>query len=354
VRRHATLSTCRTGIAVLALSSLSACMPALALLAPLPSGMPASLPDGMSTAVAPVIVPPIIDVAADGRLDLTINGTAVTAYASPGMPSAVTVSQQFARTLFGEPAMTFAPSQAPGLFGLSLDPRRRQSRIGSVRIDGRAEQVALGFPFGAVPAWAVWHAADTYDRADLLLGPHALPSAVVRFQLRPEQPGEQSFILPLDDANRWWLATTTLVVDGHELRFALAPQFATSVASAAAGAALARTYGGGFAGDVRPVLIAHGVARPVRQLAFDRALRIGGLALPAVLVRTRDYGSTEGIGEQANDDPSEDAGDIVVTGRRQRSAPLYVVYVGADALSGCSSITYDKDAKLIRLACLPD
>jgi hypothetical protein len=109
--------------------------------------------------------------------------------------------------------------------------------------------------------------------------------------------------------------------------------------------------GGRFTGPPQPVLISNGVARPARPVALNRALAIGGIRVRNLFVRTLDYGTAAGVDAQL--DEPENPADIVVTARQDRQAPQYIVYLGADALSDCSSVTFDKGAMTLSLSCLP-
>lgn len=293
--------------------------------------------------------PPLMVIGSDGGFDATIDGRPVRGFASPGMPSAFYLSRGLARGLWGADADDFtAPEQGFAILSISVPT---SARIGPVEIAGRHRSINFGLAPQTFIAGGRWFEADAYPFADLLAGPHALPSPVVRFELRPPQPGEVSFTVPMAHRNSWWLATTPQRFGSKTVQFAFAPQFADTVASAAAGAVMVRDLGGAFTGPARPTLISYGVERPARPVRLARPLRFGPIAIADILVRTADYGSAANIADAGPVDPSEDGGDLVVEGRRKGGAPAYVVYVGAAALAGCSSITYDKPAQTISLSC---
>ncbi len=340
----------RAALAVaLAALTLTGCAPSLERLAPLigPYSELIATAQQAGTVATPPAAPPAITIEPGGALALTVNGVPVDARSGPGLPTATAISRDLARTLYGAGADAL---DGGGLF----DPRRRSSRIGPVVIAGRAEQALVDFGYGPALRWVGWHTADTLPGA-MLLGPHALPHARVTYRLRDEQAGEVSVTLPLDPQDRWWLATTSVRIGDRDVRLAFAPQFPLSVASAATGALLARHHGGVFSGPARATLISHGVERPARPMRLATPLAVGGFSMRALLVRTADYGNIDGIPDAAanasDDDPSESAGDLVVTARRRGSAPLFVAYIGMDQLGGCSSITYDKPAATITLRC---
>jgi hypothetical protein len=108
----------------------------------------------------------------------------------------------------------------------------------------------------------------------------------------------------------------------------------------------------GFSGEIEQIEITHRVKRPGRTVLLASPLQIGPITISKFLARTRDYGNVASIR-----DPSEDDGltndAIVVKGKRASGSPLYFVYLGADALAGCSSIIFDKPTRKIRLSCVP-
>ena len=69
-----------------------------------------------------------------------------------------------------------------------------------------------------------------------------------------------------------------------------------------------------------------------------------------LLVRTADFGSANSLKDE-EPHPFEMTDDVVVHGKRKPSRAAYIVYVGADALRGCASVTYDKPRHLIQKTC---
>ncbi len=285
------------------------------------------------------------DVPADGRFAITVNGQPLTAIAGPGLPSEIGLTGSDAATLFG-------PARAEGARG-------RTNRVGPVNVMGWAQPAAVSFPFGAQRTarqprrWVAWYDRDTLPGGQAALGPWAIPASIVRFQLRAPSVGEQSFRLPLDPAaNDWGVASTSLPVGDVSVRFALAPQFARTTASASAGGAIGRLSGGVYDGAAQDIAITYGVRRPARPVRLSTPLALGPLRIGSLLVRTRDYGSAAGVVDPSEDD-GRIAGDIVVRAARARMAPANIVYIGAADLAACSSITFDKPAQQIILVCRP-
>jgi hypothetical protein len=293
--------------------------------------------------------PLLFTVPLDGRIAIEIDRQPVSLYSAPGMPNVLSISKAFATRSFGIE-----------IANMRGDDRKIRQRIGPVEVAGRARQALVSGPGmsgagGQIVTDVSWFETDTYDFADALAGPYALPYPVVRYQLQLPKPGEVEFSLPLAPSSRWWIAATPLNVGKQTVYLAFAPHFKTSVASAGAGAVISALHDGQFSGSPSPVIISHNVQRPARRVLFGQPLRLGGLSLPSLLVRTRDYGSSGSIFDPAEASGATAAkGDsILVKAKRTSSRPIYVVYVGADALSGCSSITYNKPAQTITLSCLP-
>ena len=217
-----------------------------------------------------------------------------------------------------------------------------------VRGWSRDARVTLGHHSGT--ASVKWSRVDAYDTADALAGPWAIPFAVVRYPLHPAVGGEATVSLPLSSDSSWWIATTPRTLGGKTIQFALAPQFPTSVASAAAGAAISRELGGTLTGEPERVLVSHGVHRPARAMRLDRPLALGPLHVDGLLVRTADYGPS-GVIRDEFVDPAEAPDAVVIRGRRKPTRASYTVYLGADALAGCPAVAYDKPPRLIQLTC---
>jgi hypothetical protein len=75
-------------------------------------------------------------------------------------------------------------------------------------------------------------------------------------------------------------------------------------------------------------------------------LLVGPLAISELGVRTADFGNAAAI-RVVGGDPDE----VIVTGDRRRNRHRDRLSIGADQLRNCSSITFDKRARQIRLSC---
>ncbi len=99
-------------------------------------------------------------------------------------------------------------------------------------------------------------------------------------------------------------------------------------------------------GEPRNVDLQLGFARPVRTMEFARPVMAGGLQLLKFVVRTQDTGSTIAIPDETSDP------DEIVVSAKGRGKPLQRINVGTASLIGCSTLTFDKVRKEIRLSCL--
>ena len=111
---------------------------------------------------------------------------------------------------------------------------------------------------------------------------------------------------------------------------------------------LATEQGGAFSEQQRQAIIRFGVERPVRLLRFERPFPLFERPVAAALVRVSDFGDASNI----PDGTTADQDEIIVTGKAKKK-PQYSIILGRDFLKGCSSLTYDMKAKLIRLSCQP-
>ncbi|MEG3091018.1 hypothetical protein [Sphingomonas sp. PB1R3] len=292
--------------------------------------------------------PPMVrEVPADARVTITVDGHEVPARIGPGLPSFFYLPRVRAQALFGDDAKI----GGKGFTLFSVGPAS-SARIGPVVVPGRARRASIGAAGAAAQVnWVKWFETDAYPGDEALGGPFALPEPIIRFTLRPAQPGEVEATLPLAARYNWWLASVEQAIGGHDVLFAFAPQFPRTVASAAAGAAIGRAQGARFDGAVEPVPISHGVRRPARPVQLAQPLALGPLRITSLLVRTHDYGAATNIDPSEADGLDADNRDVVVKGKRTKSRPSYVVYVGADVLNGCSSITYDKPGRAVTLRC---
>jgi hypothetical protein len=300
----------------------------------------------------------VLNLTSGQKIDFVIEGQPVSAYASPGMPSELTISNAFAQSIFGKGANKFASTFERILDALAKDdfdtspPRYIQSAVGKIKIRGQQRPAKVRFGNQSDNQYVQWYQTDIHKFGEALAGPFAIPAPVIRFALRPEQRGETQFSMPLVTDPKRRVASTQTFIGKKKVYFAFAPQFETTLASAAAGAVIAQNYGGEFVGDPVPVVVAFNVARPARPVQLKSPLPLGVLTISKFQIRSRDYGDTSAIKEAKSPNAAEE-NEILVQAKRKGTDPEYFVYVGNDMLKNCSSITYDKPARTVTLSCLP-
>ncbi|WP_448662681.1 hypothetical protein ACG3SL_18815 [Sphingomonas sp. CJ20] len=268
-------------------------------------------------------------IAPGGTLSATVAGVPAQLRLDPGAPSMPIMNPDFAaRAQFDA-----------GLFGSMV-------HIGPVRVSGRTAVIRYDLGQGAYKRRTGWFDAPVVAGADGLIGPGSVPAPVVRFDLHSARTGERAVSLPLVDFGFSGMGVRLPVADVTlEVRFTLERD--ESLATAAAGAALAEAQGGQMQGAARAVPILLGVSRPVRTLALETPFAVGPLSLRAVQVRTGDFGSTDGV---ADADKAVDPDEILVTAQRKQKHRTTLT-IGRAALSGCSAIVFDKPAKRVTLYC---
>lgn len=264
----------------------------------------------------------------DGLVNATVGGSSARIRITPWAPAAPTLNPDFADRI----------GLKGGWFGFAV-------KVGPVRVNGKSSVTRLDFGTMNFRRRVVWFDRRYEPQGDGAVGPGGLPADVIRFELRPARPGERVATLPL--VQRLFQPTySRITVAGREVNILFDPQHAQTLATAGAGSAIAADFGGQLAGATGKAEVAFGIDRPIRTLKLARTLAIGPLRFDSVPVRIGDSGSVAGITD-ADADPDE----VVVTakgGGKRRD----VLIIGRDALAGCSSIVFDKPAKLIRLSCV--
>lgn len=273
-------------------------------------------------------------VAGDGIVDATVNGLPLRLRIEPGAPGLPLVSQAFAAR---------AGLKCGGLlcFGVAY---------GVGRENAYGKTVVARFGWGANKAEkrrVGWLSRDYAMPADGAIGPAGLPEPVVRFALRPPRTGERTVALPLERGglfSDWGASRAVLTVGAEKILVRFDPDHRRSLATAAAGVALARAQGGVLTAERGTQEVRFGIERPYRVLTLERPLAVGPVTLASLGVRVTEGGGANTI-PQEGDDPSE----VVVTAKGKKTG--MVLSLGADALGRCSAIVFDKPAKLVRLTC---
>lgn len=231
----------------------------------------------------------------------------------------------------------------------ALDKRgsllRGEHRIGRMAIKAQTNTARIDFGDGnRVKNRIFWFERDWNSIGEGRIGPGLIPSDEVTFRLREAQPGERTITLPLIAHRRAGLRTE-LVVDGVTVPMVFTFDRPQTMITASTGALLASRYDGKMVGEPFPMGLEMGFHRPVRSMAFNEDVFVGRLQLKDIVVRTTDMGSTSAI-----PDDQQDPNEIVVTGKGKRPA-VHGIFVGTESLGHCSSLTFDKPAKEIRLSC---
>lgn len=176
------------------------------------------------------------------------------------------------------------------------------------------------------------------------LGPGAAPYNVVTFQLNPAEVGETPYTFPMMPAEGGLVAK--IKVGDKDITIMWDNSRKGTIVSGAAAVEIAKANVGSFFGPVATEMVQLNAERPTRKLHLTNPLRLGPISISNVSVRT-----AEG-GESSIPDPDADPSEIVVTAStKSKVKPAYFVFVGLDDMKNCSSLTFDKPAKLIRLMC---
>lgn len=271
----------------------------------------------------------VVDVA-DPVVTIEIEGEPVDMELSPDVPVSLVVS----------PATADRLGLKGSLFG-------GVHHVGKTEVRARSNGVKVAFGSEKPVRKRVFFLRDhawTSSQAGTL-NPMAVPEPVVTFRLRAPTADERTIVLPMEESTLGGYHALLPVGDGFVPAFFSFDRRET-VLSAAAGMAVAQEYRGLMAGETYPLHIRYGIERPVRPLQFESPPMLGELALTNLVVRTQDTGSVAGI-RQEGDDPDE-----IVVSAKDRKAEVRMI-VGMDTLEPCSTLTFDRTAKQIRLSCRP-
>jgi hypothetical protein len=274
-------------------------------------------------------------VSGDGIITVNVNGASGRIRIDPAAPALPIFTDSFAAQAGLRPG--------PFAFGYMVGPEM---------VPGRTAVGRIAIGEGARPRKKrVGWAARPYVRdAEGVIGPGGVAEPIVRFVLRAPRPGERSIALPLEDEGGlfggWGRSYALVDLGGESLRVAFNPHEPRTLATAGAALRLANAHDGRVSGETAPAHIAFGISRPVRAMRLGTPFLVGPLAIAELGVRTADFGNAAGIREEGGD-PDE----VVVTGDRRRDRNRDRLTIGADQLRNCSSITFDKRARQVRLSC---
>lgn len=273
-------------------------------------------------------------VTGDGIIAGTVNGTSGRIRIDPNAPSLPLLSQDFAERA----------GLRAGFIGLGYS-------VGPQQVHGRSAVGRIDLGGGAFKRRMGWTPIVYASGIDGVVGPAGVSEPVVRFVLRPAQAGERVVALTLEKEGGlfggWGASFASVDVGGSPVQIRFSPHQRRTLATAGAGARLAEVLGGRLEGAPSSEEIAFGIARPVRTLALARPLKVGPLSITRLGVRVADQGSVAMVPDA--EAPPPDPDEVVVVGKGKRHR--HRIAIGADLLSACSSIVFDKPAKQIRLAC---
>lgn len=245
----------------------------------------------------------------------------------------------------GSPVFSAALAKRLGLEGSMLEGVHM---VGTTEVTAESNLVKIDLGDGKAKKRRAFFfdTEEWHHRGEGMLGPSALTDQTITYRLRAPQEGEREITLPLVEHKR----------SGFYTRFQIGenfiPTFITferpeTMANATAGAILAQAFGARMEGESRDMHIELGIHRPVRALVVPNGLMLGELPVKDIVVRSQDTGSTAAI-----PDENSDLNEIVVAGGKIKIAPR--LWIGTASLEGCSMLSFDRSAELIRLSCKLD
>ncbi|WP_340313384.1 hypothetical protein [Rhizorhabdus argentea] len=192
------------------------------------------------------------------------------------------------------------------------------------------------------------HGRDCCTGVDGEIGMGLLPYATIRFvRAGTADPGRSADFLIDDDSEHGPQATISVGRSPMFVQFSL--ERPDSVATASAGAILARAHGGRLDSTGGPTVAAFGVARPTALLSFPRPVELAGFRFGKLPVRIADFAGRFDFPA----DPAE-PGDIVIKKKTEQQAAWPVVMIGRDRMDRCSAALFDTVAHRLTLRCAFD
>lgn len=270
----------------------------------------------------------VVDAASNFIIDATINGQPVRLRVDPETSGYVILNPATVERI-----------------GLRRSMLGSRTQIGPVRLTGSSKVAEVGIGGVTGDRRVVWIDRPAVEGADGLIGPADMHYERVTFAIGPARAGEAGFTIPLAFERSFGLYFP-LTLGEHDFRFQFSLIKPASLATAGAGAHLATLQGGAWAGEALDQMIEFGVVRPVRPMILARPIELQGFRVAAFRVRTGDNRGNLALPPEPDADPDE---VVVAAGSRQRAA--FVVHVGMDRLSQCSSLIWDNAARRMTLNC---
>lgn len=199
----------------------------------------------------------------------------------------------------------------------------------------------------------VWFDDLDASKADGSIGPWSIPHD--RVALRLPGTGAERFSFPLSGSVD---SLSFTMIQASDYRFGMTIGVNNPsrypVASAAAGADIAKALGGVASTESWDEEVLLGIRRPVRRVDLATPLVIGPWRFSTIAVRVRDARDGMGAGgaiPQAMSDDDDPAEITVTANAANGPRPIYTLNIGAAALAPCSRIEYAKADRQIRLDC---
>jgi hypothetical protein len=241
-------------------------------------------------------------------------------------------------------ALTLNP-QAAARLGLKAGMFSAKGRVGPVTVKGYSSVITYAVQGSVTKQRVLWFDQPATVAGDGTLGPMAFKNPIVTFRLRQTQPHERTTILPLSEKGSFGSIGSDVRVGDSRYFIQWDLDRLATLTNAPTAVSLAGSHQGVLARETGRAVIKLGVERPVRTMTLGKPFEIGPVRVNTMLVRTSDYGNANGIRSEG-DDPEE----IVVLG--QPVTDRLLVRIGASDMAHCSTLTFDKPKKQVRLSCL--
>jgi hypothetical protein len=275
----------------------------------------------------------ILEPSSNYIVDAQVRGRPLRLKVDPGAPFFVLLNDKVAKELrlVGTKAATLA--------------------VGPLRLKGktRSEKFTIGGVTKSRPV--MWVNGQSVAEADGIINPANLPGDRITLSLRAPGPGEQQIRLPMRfDRQRGLYYEFNYGGQLILTRFTLADELTT--ATGAAASVIAKRKNGLWDGGPFVHPIRFGVSRPVRRMVLGQTLSVNGFPVRDFAVRIQDDRGQYQLPEKALPTVDDEDG-IIVTRKNKRSygAPHFWLMIGRRALSNCSSIGYDNNARQMLLSC---
>ena len=280
-------------------------------------------------------------VSGDAMVAVTINGKPLRLRIEPSVPGLVLVAPALKDEL---------GLKASGFFGIGV-----RYRIGQETTYGGTRVVQFNWA-GEKPGKrrVGWTSRAYQPPADGTVGPAGLPEQVIRFALHPARAGEQTVTLPTQGGTGlfggWFDIKGMARISGVPMYVRFDPHHPRSLANASAAIALAAAHAGTMTQETGRQEIMFGIERPYRVMKLGRPLTLGGLSLASLGVRVTDGDIAGRIAKEGAAPDAADPNEVVVTASKGKP-PTNLLILGTDALAACSSLVFDKPARVVRLTC---